>query len=107
MGLAYPLRCSGFVSRSKFDRARWLTTLQWIWPIPLLIVTLLAPESPWWLIRHGHIERAKQSLRRLTSKSSVEGFDIDNTIQMMIHTDQLEREVSLSSPRSRATFEAN
>ncbi|OJJ42455.1 hypothetical protein ASPZODRAFT_137267 [Penicilliopsis zonata CBS 506.65] len=66
--------------------------VQWVWPIPLLIITLLAPESPWWLVRHGHYERAKQSLQRLTDASSVEGFNIDNTIQMMIHTDELERE---------------
>jgi SP family general alpha glucoside:H+ symporter-like MFS transporter len=66
--------------------------------VPLLIITLLAPESPWWLVRHGHIERAKQSLERLTDKTSVEGFDIDNTIQMMIHTDQVEREVRKRTP---------
>lgn len=70
-----------------------LTALKWTWPIPLLIITILAPESPWWLVRHGHIERAKRSLQRLTSKSSVEGFSVDNTIQMMVLTDEAEREV--------------
>ncbi|KAK3182208.1 hypothetical protein K4F52_006577 [Lecanicillium sp. MT-2017a] len=52
--------------------------LQWFWPIPLLVITWLAPESPWWL-------------------SNVEGFDIDNTIQMMIHTSEIEKETLVGS----------
>lgn len=76
-----------------------LTRIQWFWPIPLLVITWLAPESPWWLVRHGHYERAKHSLKRLTAKSNVEGFDIDNTIQMMIHTSEIEKEVSFTTQR--------
>ncbi|KAF5495086.1 General alpha-glucoside permease [Colletotrichum siamense] len=41
--------------------------LQWIWPLPLMVATYLAPESPWWLARKGRIEEAENSLRRLVS----------------------------------------
>ncbi|KAJ2968522.1 hypothetical protein NQ176_g9139 [Zarea fungicola] len=71
--------------------------LQWFWPIPLLIITYLAPESPWWLVRRGRHDRAKHALKRLTAKSSVKGFDIDNTIQMMIHTQEVEKEACMKS----------
>ena len=61
----------------------------------MLIVTFLAPESPWWLVRHGHYERAEQSLKRLTAgSSSGEVIDVTNTISMMRVTIEEEKEVS-------------
>ncbi|KAF7714748.1 MFS-type Sugar/inositol transporter [Penicillium ucsense] len=39
--------------------------LQWIFPTPLLILVFLAPESPWWLIRHGRKEEALRSIKGL------------------------------------------
>ena len=65
--------------------------LQWMWPVPLLVGVLLAPESPWWLVRRGRIEAAKTSLLRLTSRRNREtDFDADETIAMMLHTTALE-----------------
>lgn len=66
--------------------------LQWLWPVPILIGVVLAPESPWWLTRKGRIEEAKISLMRLASKS--ESFNADETVAMMIHTDELEKEIN-------------
>ncbi|KIH93830.1 MFS transporter, SP family, general alpha glucoside:H+ symporter [Sporothrix brasiliensis 5110] len=42
--------------------------LQWIFPTPLLILVFLAPESPWWLIRHGKRDRALKSIKRLGAR---------------------------------------
>lgn len=68
--------------------------LQWMWPVPLLIGILLAPESPWWLVRKGRIEDAKRALLRLTSLNRETDFDADETIAMMVHTTALEEKIT-------------
>jgi SP family general alpha glucoside:H+ symporter-like MFS transporter len=65
--------------------------LQWIWPLPLIIGISLAPESPWWLVRKGRLEEAKHSLLRLTSRNQGEKFNADETINMMIYTNEFEK----------------
>jgi SP family general alpha glucoside:H+ symporter-like MFS transporter len=64
--------------------------VQWAWSIPLIICVWRAPESPWWLVRHGRLEDAKKSLLRLTSKNNVI-FNADETVAMMRHTNELEK----------------
>ncbi|KPM40749.1 General alpha-glucoside permease [Neonectria ditissima] len=66
--------------------------MQWMWPVPLMIGIWLAPESPWWLVRRGRIDDAKESLRRLTTRNSIVPFKPDETISMMIHTNEMEKE---------------
>jgi SP family general alpha glucoside:H+ symporter-like MFS transporter len=67
--------------------------IQWMWPPLLLIGVFFAPESPWWLIRHDKLEEAKHSLRRLTSNYDL-NFDLDKTLAMMKHTNEIEKEIS-------------
>jgi SP family general alpha glucoside:H+ symporter-like MFS transporter len=69
-------------------------SLQWMWPVPLLIGIFLAPESPWWLVRKGRLEDAKKSLLRLTSLNRETDFDADETIAMMVHTTSLEEKIT-------------
>ncbi len=64
-----------------------------MWPVPLLIGVLLAPESPWWLVRKGRNVDAKKALLRLTSLNKETDFDADETISMMVHTTALEEKV--------------
>ncbi|KAH7201091.1 hypothetical protein BKA60DRAFT_657983 [Fusarium oxysporum] len=66
--------------------------VQWVWPIPILIAVLLAPESPWWFIRKGRVEEAKRSVERLQRKGTT--VNADDTVAMMVHTDQVERKIS-------------
>ncbi|GAO13602.1 uncharacterized protein UV8b_05884 [Ustilaginoidea virens] len=68
--------------------------LQWLWPVPLIIGIYLAPESPWWLVRHGRVEDAKRSLARLTTRNSGVDFRPDETISMMVHTDRMEKDLT-------------
>ena len=68
--------------------------LQWIWPVPIIIVTLLAPESPWWLIRQGRVEDARTAIAKLTTPQEGIEFDLDAHVEMMVVTDQFEKEVS-------------
>ncbi|KAM5353864.1 hypothetical protein ACJ41O_000514 [Fusarium nematophilum] len=65
--------------------------LQWAWATPLLLGVWFAPDSPWWLIRHGRSADAHRSLRRLCDKSSV---DIDDTILLMEHTNRIEKSLN-------------
>lgn len=66
--------------------------LQWVWPVPLFIIYLWAPESPWYLCRVGKIEEARTSLRRLRRKDEGEANeqDIKRTLASIVHTISLE-----------------
>lgn len=64
--------------------------VQWAWPVPLFIAALLAPESPWFLVRTGKLESAKRSLERLSEPDHA--VDHDATIALMVHTDKLEKD---------------
>jgi len=66
--------------------------IQWIWPVPIMIGVLFAPESPWWLVRRGRQEDAKKALLSLTSsKNADDSFNVDQTIAMMVTTNELEK----------------
>lgn len=66
--------------------------LQWLWPVPLMIGIYLAPESPWWLVRRGRLADAKKSIARLTNRNSGIPFQPDETVSMMVHTNEMEKE---------------
>ncbi|KAF3915260.1 hypothetical protein AA313_de0200051 [Arthrobotrys entomopaga] len=68
--------------------------LQWMWVPPLFIAICFAPESPWLLVRKGKLEEAKGSLLRLTSLNKETDFDPDETVSMMVHTTQIERQAT-------------
>lgn len=55
-----------------------------------MLFTYFAPESPWYLVRTGQLEKAKKSLVRLSEPSH--NVDLDATLAMMVHTDKVEKE---------------
>ncbi|KIW13391.1 hypothetical protein PV08_08579 [Exophiala spinifera] len=63
--------------------------IQWMWPLPIFVVCWFAPESPWWLIRHGKLDQARATLLRLTSNENPD-FNVEDSLAMMIHTNELE-----------------
>lgn len=64
-----------------------------MWPVPILIGVIFAPESPWWLLRRGRNDDAKKALLRLTTQNDP-SFNIDQTIAMMVYTNEIEKEIS-------------
>ncbi|KAH6621957.1 maltose permease MAL61 [Boeremia exigua] len=71
--------------------------LQWAFPVPIFVVVLLAPESPWWLVRQNKLEMAKDSLRRLRKQAAGEPdaeFDagLVQTLNLIQLTDSAEKE---------------
>ncbi|GMG23427.1 unnamed protein product [Ambrosiozyma monospora] len=57
----------GVVNSTNKNAYRIPFGIQWIWPIPIAIGIFLAPESPWWLVKSGRNEEAKNSIKRLLS----------------------------------------
>lgn len=81
-----------FVQRADQWAYRIPFALQWIWPIPILIGCLLAPESPWWLVRHGRNDKARAVLLRLRSdRSDLTEVEVGQTLSMIIYTNEIER----------------
>ncbi|KAK9369283.1 general substrate transporter [Lipomyces kononenkoae] len=64
--------------------------VQWVWPVPLFLAALFAPESPWYLVRVGKLEAAKKSLMRLSEPSH--NVDYDAVVTLMVHTDKMEKD---------------
>lgn len=72
--------------------------LQWIFPLPLFVIVSLAPESPWYLVRIGKTEEAKESLRRLRTKRKdqpKEEFErrLIGILELIIQTTRKEKEL--------------
>jgi MFS transporter, SP family, general alpha glucoside:H+ symporter len=79
-----------FVSGTSEWSYRVPYAIQWVWPIPIACVAFFAPESPWWLVRHGKLDQARAALLKLTSKKNNANFNVEDTLAMMIHTNELE-----------------
>jgi SP family general alpha glucoside:H+ symporter-like MFS transporter len=61
--------------------------LQWIWPIPLILILSFGVKLPWFVVKSECYAEAKKVLRRLADKSDEE---IHATISQMTYTIELE-----------------
>ncbi|KAI6251566.1 General alpha-glucoside permease [Erysiphe necator] len=83
------------VGRSDQWSYRIALALQWACPLPVAIAIFFAPESPWWLVRHGRKEEARKALTRLTnSKDQPSAFSVDDTLSMIIITNDSEKNLA-------------
>ncbi|KAF9066480.1 maltose permease [Rhodocollybia butyracea] len=91
------LLSSGVVKATLSINSDWSWRLpfvvQWVWVIPLFLIVYFCPPSPWWLVRNGRLEDAEHAVRRLTNEEYVSDEDVKNTVAMMVHTNELERQV--------------
>jgi SP family general alpha glucoside:H+ symporter-like MFS transporter len=66
--------------------------LQWIWIPPLIVVAWFCPESPWYFVRRGRIADAETSLRRLACRDHYTEQSMAQSLALMIHTNEMEKE---------------
>ncbi|KAI1269705.1 hypothetical protein F5Y18DRAFT_371218 [Xylariaceae sp. FL1019] len=67
--------------------------LQWFWVLVIIPGVFFIPESPWWLVRKGRSEAARDALQRLSSKR----VDVDAILAVITATDKLELEMEAGS----------
>ncbi|OSS43334.1 hypothetical protein B5807_12036 [Epicoccum nigrum] len=79
----------GFNGRNDEWAWRGPLALQWIFPVPLLALIFFAPESPWWLVRHGKKEEALRSIKRLGKTGGTQAT-ADETLAMIERTIEIE-----------------
>ncbi|CAK7238430.1 hypothetical protein SEUCBS140593_010680 [Sporothrix eucalyptigena] len=79
---------------NRLDQWSWRVpaALQWIFPTPLIILLFFAPESPWWLVRHGRREQALKSCKRLGPSDGTH-VDAERTLAMIERTVEIERDI--------------
>ncbi|KIN03386.1 hypothetical protein OIDMADRAFT_118647 [Oidiodendron maius Zn] len=77
--------------------------VQWVWPVILIPLLYFAPESPWWLVRRGRLEEAREVVKRLTSSRNI-NFDVEKNIALMVVTTEYERTVNAETSY-RACFQ--
>ncbi|KAI5290458.1 hypothetical protein KEM54_001493 [Ascosphaera aggregata] len=85
----------GFLARDDQWSYRIPYALQWMIPVPLLVVAIWMPESPWWLVRQGKYAECEKILRRLTAGKQRE--KTKQMVAMMIQTDEIEAEAEAGS----------
>lgn len=66
--------------------------IQWAWPIIILAMLPFAPESPYWLVRHGKVDEARNAIKQISNKS-VPSEIIEERLKLVIETDKLEQEM--------------
>jgi SP family general alpha glucoside:H+ symporter-like MFS transporter len=65
----------------------------------LIILSFLAPESPWWLVRNGKLQEAERSLKRLGGKTMEDRAH--EQVANMVRTTQLEKDLADSTGSGR------
>jgi len=81
----------GLINRPDQWSYRIPFALQWIWPVPLMIVCFFMPESPWYLVRNDRLEEAKHNIKRLSNDKTEE--QLAGQLAMLVHTTKIEAEI--------------
>lgn len=91
------LAANGVVAGTQHLRSHWAYSLpfalQWLWVAIIIPGLFFAPESPWWLVRRGLLDDARDSLRRLSSSN----VDVAETLAFIVETNRLEVELEAGS----------
>ena len=64
--------------------------IQWVWPIPIIIGTFFAPESPWSSVRRHREDEARMNLKRFRQNTPDSDFEVEAALALIVHTMRLE-----------------
>ncbi|EMC93272.1 hypothetical protein BAUCODRAFT_125144 [Baudoinia panamericana UAMH 10762] len=72
--------------------------VQWVWPLPIIAVCLLCPESPTWLVKHTKLAEAERAVARLQSPNhSAIVPTPQETVALLHKTDAIEKHITEGS----------
>ncbi|KAF7588020.1 hypothetical protein BBP40_006426 [Aspergillus hancockii] len=74
--------------------SRMVYARQWIWPVPLFLLILFAPESPWWLARNNRTDDVYKFLARHDTRGCESH---QGTLAQAMHTLELEKTMESGS----------
>lgn len=78
---------TGVVTATEARTDEWAyripLAVQWVFPVFLIPLVALMPESPWWLLRQGEEEKTRKTLQRLLDDEQV---DLDVYMEYMSQT---------------------
>ena len=80
-----------YATNKRTDEWAWRIplALQWMFPLPLMVLIWFAPESPWWLVRRGRKDEALKSIKRLARRTGTQAT-AEETLAMMERTVKIE-----------------
>lgn len=81
---------TGYASNHTQWAYRIPFAIQWIWPVIICTFIFWAPESPYWLVRHGKIDEAEHALRKLIRKT--DRVDVQEMLALIQRTNQREHQ---------------
>lgn len=83
---------TGVLAGMASDNTEWgyriPFAIQWMWPVIIFSFIFWAPESPYWLVRHGRVQEAEQALQKTIRKS--EKVDIKSMLALIERTNARE-----------------
>lgn len=86
------LLANGVLKALVNDTSQWSYRIpfavQWAWPLPLFVLVLFSPESPWWLAKHERYADAAISLHKLSNRPESE---VQATLSQIVYTIRLEK----------------
>ena len=90
------LIATGILRGFVHDQTQWAYripfAIQWVWAPIIFFGTLLAPESPWWLVRRGRHNEARRVMQRLWSSPTTE--ELDASVATMVQTNDYEKSLT-------------
>lgn len=82
---------------TRLDQWGWRIpyAVQWIWPLPIILVCIFCPESPTWLVAHDRHEDATKAVTRLQSRvDDVKLSSPQEVVALLAATDNIERRLT-------------